>query len=225
MSARTVGLLLWLALGGLAAMALAWQLKHPPQPPAVRAAPPLELPVAAPLEPFRLPPPGQYSAVGIRPLFLAERRPEPPPPPDEAPPEKPAPGPEQKFTLFGVMIAPGAQAALLRLEEPGARTARVKVGEKIGEWNLDAVLPDHVVLRKGETTQELPLTRPRKPGKPHAKRTGDQPGQNAAPQPHQPQPQVPPMAPSINVPVGPTGMPAAPPTDALIAPIAPGPMQ
>ncbi|MDG4549499.1 MAG: hypothetical protein P9F19_14685 [Candidatus Contendobacter sp.] len=202
MPARTVGLLFWLALGGLAALVLLWRIGHPPQPPVVRPAPPPELPAVAPLEPFGLSPPAQYSEVAIRPLFIAERRPEPPPPPDETPPEKPATGPEQKFILFGVMIMPGTQAALLRPEAPNARTMRVGVGEMIGEWRLDTVLPDRVILRKGETTQDLPLTRPRKPGKPRAKRAdAPQPGQDATPPA-----QVP--APPTSVLIGPGGMPA-----------------
>jgi hypothetical protein len=204
MPAKTVGLLFWLGLGGLAILALLWRIGHPPQPPVVRAAPPPELPVVAPLEPFGLAPPGQYSEVAVRPLFIAERRPEPPPPPDETPPEKPPVGPEQKFMLFGVMIMPGTQAALLRPEAPNARTTRVRVGEMIGEWRLDAVWPDRVVLRKGETIQDLPLTRPRKSGKPRAKRADAPPsGQDTVP-PTQT------SAPPVSVPIGPGGMPVAP---------------
>lgn len=218
MPAKTVGLLFWLALGGMAALALLWRIGHPPQPPAVRSAPPPELPAVAPLEPFGLSPPGQYSEIAIRPLFIAERRPEPPPPPDETPPEKPPTGPEQKFILFGVMIMPGTQAALLRPEAPNARTTRVGVGEMIGEWRLDAVFPDRVVLRKGETTQDLPLTRPRKPGKPRGKRADAPPsGQDAASPTQAP-------APPANLLIGPGGMPVAPPPSAP-PPVAPGPSQ
>jgi len=200
MAARTVGLLLWLVVGGLAALALFWQIKNPPPPPTVRAAPPPELPAVTPLERFRLPPPGRYSEVATRPLFIAERRPEPPPPPDEdkrPEPPPPPPGPEQKFMLFGVMIAPGVQAALVRLVEPSAKTVRVGPGEMIGEWRLDTVFPDRVVLRKGDATQELPLTRPRKPAKPRAKRSeAAQPGQSAAAPPANGAPVDPAIAPA-----------------------------
>lgn len=198
MSARVVGSLLWLVIGGLAATALYWQLRNPPRPPRVNVAPPPELPAPPSLERFQLAPPGRYAEVTARPLFIAERRPEPPPPPDEAaPPEKLTAGPEQKFMLFGVMIAPGIQTALVRLEEPNARTARIRVGETIGEWRLDAVFPDRVVLRKGEATQDLPLTRPRKPAKPRMRPAGAQPGQQDA-----------------VAPAGPEGMPAVPQPDA-----------
>ena len=211
MPARTVGWLLWLALGGLAALALFWQIGHPPQPPTVGSAgPPPELPAVEPLEPFQLPPLARYGEVTARPLFIAERRPEPPPPDDAAALEKPPAGPEQKFLLFGVMIAPGIQAALLRPEEPNAKTARIKVGEVIGEWRLYAVFPDRVVLRKGEATQDLPLTRPRKLAKPRAKRAGAQPGQN--------------VAPPASAPLEP-GMPGAPQPNAPTPLVAPAPTQ
>ncbi|MFZ1642934.1 MAG: hypothetical protein WAV07_16190 [Candidatus Contendobacter sp.] len=218
MPARTVGLLLWLTMGGLAALALFWRIGNPPRPPTVGSAlPPLELPAVAALEPFQLSPPGQYGEVAVRPLFIADRRPEPPPPDEVAPPEKP-PGPEQKFMLFGVMIAPGMQAALLRLEEPNARTTRVGLGEMIGEWRLDKISADGIVLRKGEATQELPLTRPRKPGKPRMKRTGAQPGQDTVPP-------APAPAPPASALIGPGGMPVVPRVDALIPQIVPGPTQ
>ena len=219
MSARALGLALWLMAGGLAALALFWQARHPPQPPVVRAAPPPELPAAPPLEPFRLAPPGYYNPIMTRPLFIADRRPEPPPPPeDAAPPEKPPPGPEQKFMLFGVMIAPGTQAALVRLEEPGAKTARVKVGEMIGEWRLDQISAEGVVLRKGEEIREVPLSRPRKAGKPRGGRMGARP-QDTAPPVSPPGPLVNPLAPPVSPP-GPLVNPLAPP----VSPPAPPPV-
>lgn len=219
MPARTVGLLLWLAVGGLAAAALVWQIRNPPQPPTVRAAaPPPELPAVAPLERFRLPPPNRYDEVSARPLFIAERRPEPPPD-DAAAAEKPLEGAEQKFMLFGVIIAPETQTALLRAPDPDAKTARIKVGEMIGEWRLDAVFPDRVMLRKGRETQELPLTRPRKPVKPRAKPSGAQPEQQDAVSPANA------PVPPANAPTGPGGMPAMPQPDGLPPPVDVVPLQ
>lgn len=215
MPARTAGLLLWLTLGGLAVLSLVWRIGNPPRPPMIRPPPPPELPAVAPLERFQLSPPDWYGEMASRPLFLADRRPEPPPPPDEATPEKPPVGSEQKFMLFGVMIAPGTQAALLRLAEPNAKTARIKQGELIGEWRLDAVFPDRVVLRKGQATQDLPLTRPRKPAKPRVRRAAAQPGQ---------QDTVPPA----QAPAGPGGVPAMPQpgvVDVVPPPVIPAPPQ
>lgn len=198
MSARAAGLLLWLLVGGLAAAAVFWQLAHPPRPPSTAAAtkPPPDLPAVAPTAPFRLPPLDQYGEIAAHPLFVATRRPEPPPPPEDAPPEKPATASEQKLTLLGVIIAPDIKAALLRPEEANAKTVRIKLGETVGEWRLEAVFPDRVVVSKGQSTQELALVRPKKPAGPRAGRAGAKPPAQGAPPP-------------------PTGTPAAPQPDAL----------
>lgn len=217
MPARTVGLLLWLTMGGLAAAALVWQIGNPPRPPMIRALPPPELPAVAPLERFHLSPPDWYGEMTARPLFIADRRPEPPP--EDAAPEKPPEDAEQKFMLFGVIIAPEIQSALLRAQDPDAKTARLKLGEMIGEWRLDAVFPDRVVLRKGREIQDLPLTRPRKPAKPRVKPAGAQPGQQDV---------VPPLNPPVppaHALIGPGGMPAMPQPDGLPPPVAPVPPQ
>ncbi|MDS4019178.1 MAG: hypothetical protein RKR03_01495 [Candidatus Competibacter sp.] len=167
MSARTAGWLLWLLTGGLAVAAVIWQLAHPPRPAvAVDAARrPPELPAVAPVQPFQLPPLDQYGEIVAHPLFVAARQPEPPPP-EEAAPEKPTAGPEQKPVLIGIMIAPESTVALLRPEEPNAKVARVKPGESVGDWRLEAILPNRVVLRKGQTIQELALERPKRPVRP-----------------------------------------------------------
>jgi general secretion pathway protein N len=187
MSTRTLGLWLWLLIGGLATVAVFWQLRYPPRPPtrAANAALRLpELPTATPPELFQLPlePSGDWVA---RPLFIASRRPEPPLPPDEATlPEKPPAGPDPTFTLLGVLIAPQSTVALLRPDGPNARIARIKAGEMVGDWRLDAVFPNRVVLRKGEATQEVALKPLKKLPGPRAKRGGVAPPPNAEPAAH-----------------------------------------
>lgn len=167
MSARTAGWLLWLLTGGLAVAAVIWQLAHPPQLAVTvdAARRPPELPAVAPVQRFQLPALDQYGEIAAHPLFVAARQPEPPPP-EEAAPEKPLVGTEKKPMLVGVMIAPESTVALLRPEEPNAKVLRVKPGESVGDWRLEAILPNRVVLRKGQTIQELALERPRKPVKP-----------------------------------------------------------
>ena len=197
MTARNIGLLLWLLVGVGAAAAVYWQLAHPPRPPATSTASrPPELPLVEPMRLFQLPPLDQYGEIVLHPLFIAARQPEPPPPDEASPEEPPAPpGPEQKLRLFGVMITSNARKALLRSEEPNAKTVRVSPGETIGEWRLEAVFSDRVVLRKGQSTQALPLIRPQKPKGPRAGQAGAQRGRNAQPisQPAMaPKPGVPP---------------------------------
>ncbi len=197
MTARNISLLLWLLVGAGAAAAVYWQLAHPPRPPATSAASrPLELPSVEPTQLFQLPPLDQYGEIVLHPLFIAARQPEPPPPDEASPEEPPAPpGPEQKLTLRGVMITSNAKKALLRSAEPNAKTARISPGETIGEWRLEAVFSDRVVLHKGQLTQELPLIRPQKPMGPRARQSGARRGRNAQPigQPAMaPKPGVPP---------------------------------
>jgi len=207
-SARAAGVFLWLVIGGLAAAAIVWQLRHPPLSPttATNATARLpELPTVTPLEPFQLPPLVQYEEMGTRPLFIATRRPEPPPPPGDPPPplpEKPPVGPEQKFLLLGVMITPQTTIALLRPEEPNAKTARIRPGETMGEWRLETVFPNRVVLRKGAATQELALARPKKPAGP--RRAGIKPAQTPPPPANGPGGAPPPNAPP------PSAVPAPP---------------
>jgi len=190
-SAKTLFLWLWVLVGTLAAAALIWQWRHPPHPPTLEingGARLPELPAAPPLEPFQLPPLEQYSEVMARPLFIAARRPESPP--EETAPEPPPADPERTFVLLGVMMTREATTVLLRPEEPNAKTARIKPGETIGEWRLETVSADRVVLRKGETTQELPLVRPRTPSGPGPARRPARPVRNVPPTVGQPAPVV-----------------------------------
>lgn len=198
MTARTAGLLLWLLIGGLAVSAVFWQLTHPPRPPTLPAAKgtrPLELPVLTPVKPFQLPPPARYSGITARPVFIAARQPEPPPPQDEAPVEKPPAGPEPTPPLLmGVVIMPQAKVALLRPEEPNAKTARAKVGDQVGEWLLEAIFPNRVMLSNGSVKRELALVRTKKPvGARPGKRNGPTPVPVAAPPDALPQPVPPPL--------------------------------
>ena len=182
MTARNAGLLLWLLVGMGAAAAVYWQLAHPPRPPVSAANRSPELPLVEPMRLFQLPPLEQYGEIVLHPLFIAAREPEPPPPDEASPEELPAsPGPEQKLTLLGVMITANTRKALLRSEEPNAKTTRVSPGETIGEWRLEAIFSDRVVLRKDQSTQALPLIRPQKPMGPHARQSGTWRGRGARP--------------------------------------------
>ena len=182
MSARAVGVLLWLSVAALAAAALYWQIGHPPRPPAVTggAGKMPELPALAPLQPFRLPTPVAYGEISARPLFVATRRPEAPIPADPPPPEKPPVGSEKTFTLLGVMVTPTLTTVLLRPEEPNAKTVRAKPGDTVGGWLLETALPNRVVLRQGQTVQELTLVRPKKPAKPRIGPAAGRKGQDPA---------------------------------------------
>lgn len=206
MKTAMAGLALWLLIGGLAAGAVFWQWQHPPQlqtlaQAAPGATPPLSLPAAPSL--FQLPPLEHYNDIVTHPVFIATRQPEPPP--ENASAERPPVGPEPAPTLLGIMIMPQATVVLLRPEQPGAKTVRLRVGEMVGEWRLDAVFPNRVVLSKGATQQELALVRPKPPaGSRSGRRNGAKPPPVAAP-PNPPPPNPPPPGPA----------PVAPPPNPL----------
>lgn len=169
MTRHTGAIIGGLLVGSCAAGAMFWQWHHPPRPPVMADKPAPNMTPLPPLIPFRLPPAEAFEDIGTRPLFIATRRPEPPPPPDEPPPpppvvEKAPAAPELKWQLFGVMITPHRSIALLRPDEPQAKTARVVLGDRMGDWRLESVLPGRVVLKKGDKTQELTLVRPKKAG-------------------------------------------------------------
>ncbi|MBE2294395.1 MAG: hypothetical protein IAF00_05565 [Phycisphaerales bacterium] len=181
MTSRNVGLLLWLLIGGVAAAIVSWQLMHPPRLSTTINANRLpELPVVEPMSPFRLPPLERYGEIIAHPVFIATRQPESPFEEPESGAPAP-PGPEQKFSLLGVMITSKLKMALLRPEGSNAKTMRVGPGGTVGEWQLDAVFPDRIVLRKGEVTQELPLTRPERPTKRRARQADAGSGRNIPP--------------------------------------------
>ena len=191
MSAKTLFLWLWVLVGTSAAAALIWQWRHPPHPPITATddgsrLP--ELPAAPPLEPFQLPPLEQYSEVMARPLFIAARRPESPP--EDTAPEPPPADPERTFVLLGVMMTPETTMVLLQPEEPNAKPERVRAGGTVGGWRLETVLPDRVVLRKDQATQELKLVRPRTPPGPRPARRPARPVRNVPPTVGQPAPVV-----------------------------------
>lgn len=193
MKAWMAGLALSLLIGGLAAGTVFWRLAHPPQAPApVAAGQTPDLPPVPALPVFQLPPLEDYSDIVAHPVFIATRLPEPPPedaPPVENPPGNPEPAP----ALLGVIIMPQVTVALLRPEQPGAKAVRIKVGEMVGEWRLEAVFPNRVVLSKGLTKQELALARSKPPA---VKRIGAKPPNPATP-PKTPRAQRPDPRPSI----------------------------
>lgn len=192
MKAWMAGLALSLLIGGLAAGTVFWRLTHPSQVPApVAAGQTLELPPSPALPIFQLSPLEDYSDIVAHPVFIATRLPEPPP--EDAPIEKPPANPEPVPALLGVIIMPQVTVALLRPEQAGSKAVRLRVGEMVGEWRLEAVFPNRVVLSKGPTKQELALARSKSPA---VKRIGAKPPNPATP-PKAPRAQRPDPQPSI----------------------------
>ncbi|MCB1775962.1 MAG: hypothetical protein KDI50_00855 [Candidatus Competibacteraceae bacterium] len=182
--------LFWLTVAALGAGALVMAWRHPPRLPASTVADAPEVVAVPPLQPFDPPSLNRYAAITARPVFIDTRRPEEDEPVVEAPVEAPA-EPEQPLELVGVLMIPGAAAALLRPVEPevpvqsrgrrrGRRPApppakpsgndkvlRVAQGERVEGfevWRLQSVRADRVVLRKNNgEVRELILVRPSAP--------------------------------------------------------------
>jgi hypothetical protein len=164
MFARLGWLLFWLAISAASAGILIMEWRHPPRlqtPMAVDTSPTVTVPPPKPFEPLPL---THYTEIVERPVFIDARRPEE----DElaASPEPP-PETDQPLDLIGVLLVPGAAAALLRPTEPdNAKVLRVAQGEIVEGWRLQSVSADRVVLRKNGEIRELALIRPPTPPRP-----------------------------------------------------------
>ena len=126
---------------------------HPAASPVAPDPPePAVLPVADPG--FTMKPLDDFSEIARRPLFIPSRRPLPPD--TEAPRPGPRKAERHRFTLKGVVI--GADERMAVLQRRRGRTAlRVVEGQQIDGWLVEAILADRVVLRQGETTEEVVL--------------------------------------------------------------------
>lgn len=152
-SALLIGLCL--ILGGVIYLELSFGPSHPAASPIAPGPPePAVLPVADPG--FTMKPLDDFSEIAQRPLFIPSRRPLPP---DTEPPR---PGPRKaerhRFTLKGVVIVGDERMAVLVIQRRRSRTVlRVVEGQQIDGWLVEAIMPDRVVLRQGETREEVAL--------------------------------------------------------------------
>lgn len=112
-----------------------------------------------------MPPIEAFDEVVERPLFFRSRR---PPDPDAAPPPEAAAAAKTDFVLTGLVISGKERLALLR--PTGSKIVeRVHQGEEIEGWRVEAIHADRVVLKRGETVQEIRLE-DRPPPKPKVRR-------------------------------------------------------
>jgi hypothetical protein len=97
-----------------------------------------------------LPPISAYAEVTERPLFSPSRQPAPP----EAAQEDL--GNSSAFTLLGIVISEGERMALIEHGKPGV-IARLKEGQAVEGWRLQAIEADRVILEHAGTQQPLKL--------------------------------------------------------------------
>jgi hypothetical protein len=136
------------------------------QPTALAGPPPSQIkPVSLEPPSFTMAGIASYREVLERPVFLRSRRP--------APEERPGNvGQLSSLLLVGLIIAPEGHRALVQFGEP-PRLQRVVVGQAIEGWSIESILADRIIVRHGDTEEEIklkqkapPKTAPRRPAPP-----------------------------------------------------------
>jgi hypothetical protein len=96
-------------------------------------------------ESFTMPPPGTFAEVLARPLFSPARRPGA---------QAGALAASSSFTLVGIVLAPEDRRALLGVGQP-MKIVRVREGQDIGGWVVEAILPNKVIVRRADLREEV----------------------------------------------------------------------
>ncbi len=105
---------------------------------------------------FTMKPLDDFSEIARRPLFIPSRRPLPPDTEPPRPSSRSRKAERYRFTLKGVVIVDDERMAVLQRGR-GRTVLRAVEGEIIDGWLVEAILPDRVVLRQGETREEVVL--------------------------------------------------------------------
>lgn len=174
-------LILWVSLAAGIGLETKWG-RQMQWPVAKIAETPPEFSKPALAEPFRLPPPDQYSQMTARPIFIVTRRPTPIAPPPEPP--KPSMKKDQ-FILMGTTIAGESKIAFL-VEKVGNKSRVVAEGKEINGITVREVTADRIVLSQFGDTEVLVLRTNKPPPGAPARPAGAQgaippPGAPAAP--------------------------------------------
>jgi hypothetical protein len=109
---------------------------------------------------FQLAPAEDFEEVLARPLFNRSRR------PDLAQENlQGGSGSEEaaaaQISLNGVVLAGGRRVALLRLDSD-PKVMHVAEGQRAGGWLIEAIRPDRIILRRGDSESEVALDYKRK---------------------------------------------------------------
>jgi Type II secretion system protein C len=110
---------------------------------------------------FQLAPAEDFEDILARPLFNRSRRPDL----AQENPQGGGGGSEEaaaaQISLNGVVLAGGRRIALLRLDgDP--KVMHVAEGQQAGGWLIEAIRPDRVILRRGDSASEVALDYKRK---------------------------------------------------------------
>jgi hypothetical protein len=146
--------------------------------------------------------------------------------PPEKTPESVLPKPE--FVLFGTLITPDLRMAYMEDKKApvttpgrGQRQSALKIGESLSGFRLKEIMPDKVVMTRGEETLQVPL---QEPGSSKARDITTTPGpgpRTPVPVPAGSIPSTPPPSPSYPPP---ERTPPLPPGQRIQRPVPPGRM-
>jgi type II secretory pathway component PulC len=108
---------------------------------------------------FQLAPAEDFEDILARPLFNRSRRPDL----AQENPQGSGSGSEEaaQISLNGVVLAGGRRIALLRLDSD-PKVMHVAEGQRAGGWLIEAIRPDRVILRRGDSASEVALDYKRK---------------------------------------------------------------
>lgn len=110
---------------------------------------------------FQLAPAEDFEEILARPLFNRSRR------PDLAQENAQGGGggseeaPAAQMSLNGIVLAGGKRIALVRLDND-PKVMHVAEGQRAGGWLIEAIRPDRIILRRGDSASEVALDYKRK---------------------------------------------------------------
>lgn len=97
--------------------------------------------------------PNAYPDILARPIFAADRRPQPPPAPPQPPVLPPPPPPPDPFASVQITgLFTGENGGVLARVEGKMR--RIKIGQKVGAWTLHSVEGREATFKQGEQGEQ-----------------------------------------------------------------------
>jgi hypothetical protein len=110
-----------------------------------------------------------FEVIPQKDLFSSDRREKLPEKPKTTAPVKAAQPLDRRFALFGIVIEDSEKKALVA--NLGKKSAKdkayiwVKVGDKIGNFDVSEIQPEQIILTQGESVYSIRLSDPNKPKK------------------------------------------------------------
>lgn len=96
-----------------------------------------------------------YASIAARPLFNADRKPDPLPPPPEPPKPKIVLADLNQFKLVGVIVSGESRIALVR--RAGTSTLTLRVGDTLDGWKVEKIDAQGVGLSGGDRQDSLKI--------------------------------------------------------------------